>query len=277
MKQAYDVRLESARPAPASRDSEPDLAPVAISHRKNIIKMMEQLAGRRSRWDVFRDFVTMSAVALSKLDLAQAEAREKRYMECISRYTKEEAQLFPQMFAELTLAMEAAPRDVLGEVYMLMDLGNARAGQFFTPYHISELMAALSVTQATTDLIREKGFITLQEPTCGGGAMVIAFAQELRKRGINYQQNLHVTATDLDPTAAMMTYVQLALLHVPAIVINGNSLSLEEFEHWYTPAHILGFWNHKLARRDRAEQAMDAEENEDQQEESGMESSAPSA
>jgi hypothetical protein len=46
-----------------------------------------------------------------------------------------------------------------------------------------------------------------------------------------------------------MTYLQLSLLHVPAIVVHGNSLSLEEFGHWYTPAHILDGWNWKLKRR----------------------------
>lgn len=47
-----------------------------------------------------------------------------------------------------------------------------------------------------------------------------------------------------------MTYLQLALLHVPAIVVHGNALSLEEWEHWYTPAHVLGGWNARLRQRE---------------------------
>jgi hypothetical protein len=39
-----------------------------------------------------------------------------------------------------------------------------------------------------------------------------------------------------------------SLLHIPALVIHGNSLSLEEFGRWYTPAHIMGGWSWKLRR-----------------------------
>lgn len=45
-----------------------------------------------------------------------------------------------------------------------------------------------------------------------------------------------------------MTYLQLSLLHIPAVVVHGNALSLEEWGHWYTPAHILGGWRARLAR-----------------------------
>jgi hypothetical protein len=45
-----------------------------------------------------------------------------------------------------------------------------------------------------------------------------------------------------------MAYLQLSLLHIPARITHGNSLSLDEFSHWYTPAHILGGWNFKLRR-----------------------------
>jgi hypothetical protein len=39
--------------------------------------------------------------------------------------------------------------------------------------------------------------------------------------------------------AVHMAYIQLSLLHVPAVVVHGNTLSLEEWGYWYTPAHIL--------------------------------------
>jgi hypothetical protein len=47
-----------------------------------------------------------------------------------------------------------------------------------------------------------------------------------------------------------MTYIQLTLLHVPAVVILGNTLALEEREHWYTPAHFIGGWDALLAMRE---------------------------
>jgi hypothetical protein len=39
-----------------------------------------------------------------------------------------------------------------------------------------------------------------------------------------------------------MTYLQLALYGVPAVVIHGNSITCEEFSRWYTPVYILGGW-----------------------------------
>lgn len=54
--------------------------------------------------------------------------------------------------------------------------------------------------------------------------------------------------------AAMMSYVQLSLMHVPAVIVHGNTLTLEEYSHWYTPAHIMGGRSQRLSRA-RAESA----------------------
>src|ERR1035438_3660342 len=70
----------------------------------------------------------------------------------------------------------------------------------------------------------------------------------MKNLGINYQQHLHVTAVDVDLKCVHMAYLQFALLHIPAVIVHGNSLSLEEFGRWYTPAHILGGWDWKLRR-----------------------------
>ena len=86
------------------------------------------------------------------------------------------------------------------------------------------------------------------EPACGAGAMVIALAQAMLAADINYQRHLHVTAVDIDPRAVHMAYIQFSLLHIPAHVMVGNSLSNEVREHWFTPAHILAGWSARLAR-----------------------------
>ena len=78
--------------------------------------------------------------------------------------------------------------------------------------------------------------------------MIIALALELKEQGVNYQKQLHVTAVDVDAKCVHMTYLQLALLHIPAVVVHGNSLSLEEYGRWHTPAHIMNGWNYRLRR-----------------------------
>ncbi|MFJ1470192.1 N-6 DNA methylase [Massilia orientalis] len=234
------------------------LSKQATAHRSNIIRMIDEVGRRHDRRMVFRDFVTMSAVALSKLDLRQAEAREELYMQTVRKYSRDEAATIKAMFTELVEGMHVAPRDILGEIYMQLELGNSRLGQFFTPHHICSLMAEITMSDEIVEKVAKIGFVTVNEPASGSGATIIAMMLAMQERGLNYQRHVHVTAIDLDSTAAMMAYVQLSLMHVPAVIVHGNTLSLEEYSHWYTPAHIMDGWNARLshARAEAAAAAM---------------------
>ncbi|WAT32213.1 N-6 DNA methylase [Pseudomonas sp. GXZC] len=220
-------------------------------HRSHLVKLLRANAGRRNLWDVFGDFIEMSALAIAnKVDHAQFDEREKRYLAIVQRYEPHEVARFPVMFAELTNALEYGPDDVLGQVFSELELHNAARGQFFTPYSLCSLMANMQVQDGNNirELIAQRGFVTVSEPACGAGAMVIATAEAMLGAGINYQQHLHVTAQDIDSRAVHMAFIQLSLLHIPAVVILGNTLMMEEREHWYTPAHVLGGWQRKLNR-----------------------------
>lgn len=94
-------------------------------------------------------------------------------------------------------------------------------------------------------LIKEKGFITVYEPATGGGSTIIGLALALKDKGYNYQKDMMVTAVDLDIKAVHMCYIQLSLLGIPAVVIHGNTLSIETFEEWKTPFYILHGWQFK--------------------------------
>lgn len=231
------------------RDAFQAAANGAAGHRKNIVQLIGGLAYRHDAWRVFSDFVEMAAIALSNaVDLAQRPGREARYLEIVRHYERDEVEQFPKMFAALVQALEAEPSDVLGGVYHDLDLHHKYAGQFFTPDDVCRMMARLLVGDgaALRERIADRGYVTAQEPACGGGAMVIALAEELKTAGINYQQALHVTAVDVDAKCVHMAYAQFSLLHIPATVVQGNSLSLEEHGRWHTPAHILGGWRWRL-------------------------------
>jgi hypothetical protein len=111
-------------------------------------------------------------------------------------------------------------------------------------------MAKMLVHDAK-QLVAEQAFIRAHEPCVGSGAMVIALAQALREEGINYQQCLHVTAIDLDLLAAYMAYVHCTLLHIPAIIVHGDTLRAQTYSVWRTFAHVMGCWDAKLARDPR--------------------------
>ncbi len=237
---------------------------------KALVKLIQSFSHGHHLHTVFSDFVELSALAISNsVDRSQYEAREKRYLDIISKYKPEEVGRFPQMLGMLTESFEIRTQgmrktssaglamtsggltDVLGETYMMLELGNARAGQFFTPYHVSRLMTMMTIGDGGA-AVRDHGFMRVQEPACGAGGMVIAVAESLHDAGHNYQQAMHATCIDIDPCCVHMAFVQLSLLHIPAVIVHGNALTLDVWGLWYTPAHVLGGWSWKL-RRSEAE------------------------
>jgi hypothetical protein len=54
-----------------------------------------------------------------------------------------------------------------------------------------------------------------------------------------------VTAVDVDLKCVYMTYLQLALYGIPALVICGDTLLAKEYSRWHTPVYILDGWQWK--------------------------------
>ena len=132
--------------------------------------------------------------------------------------------------------------DYLGDLFMRLNQGNKQNGQFFTPYHISDFMAKCSLQP---DVVKEKtqddGILTICDPCSGGGGLMLAALSELKRLGINYGRNCFVVCSDIDIRCVHMTYLQLALSGVPAIVKHQNSLSRETWSIWRTPAFMLQY------------------------------------
>lgn len=210
-----------------------------MDEKKEIIKRIESIAGKYSAYEVFSDWIRCCALAISnnttpmQLQGKIWEDREKAYMDTISRYTTQEAGLFPEMLALLAMALEKNMEDVLGDIYMSSGMGNKAAGQFFTPYHLSELCAELTALEPD-----ESGIYRVSEPSCGGGGMIIAMAKALKNRGVNYQRKMQVVAQDLDWKGVYMCYLQLSLLGIPAICAQGDTLT-EPYKKGYPPDRVL--------------------------------------
>ncbi|MFD2024163.1 N-6 DNA methylase [Promicromonospora aerolata] len=216
----------------------------------NLKKLLEANtgSGRRRVTQVFTDFCELCALAIrNAIDRRGFDEREDRYLSVAATYTPEEMDRFATALALLAQELQSGLSDVLGTLYMSLDLGNERLGQFFTPYEVSVLAARMTAGDLV-ERLQEQAFVTVSEPTCGSGGMVVATAEALSDAGINYQRSMHVTAQDIDITAVHMTYVQLALLHIPALVVHGNTLALEQRDVWPTPAHVIGGWDSRLRR-----------------------------
>lgn len=222
---------------------------------QDFIKLFTQIAQHKHRFDVFRDFVTMAAISLHNA-IYKDEQLEEEYLKIINSYDREDIDRFPQLLGILIELLEPEPKDVLGGLYMDLGLGSHQGGQFFTPPTVSEMMAKMTYGQ---DLDQIDDFITLSEPACGAGGMVLAFTKELIARGHNPAETLWVQCWDIDRLAALMCYIQLTLWNVPAQIVVGDTLAYEAREIYYTPAHYLGLWDSKLARRQAKEQQETAE------------------
>lgn len=83
----------------------------------------------------------------------------------------------------------------------------------------------------------------------GAGCMVLAFADVLQKAGWPPHRYLWVSATDIDPLAAGMAYIQLSLCGIAGEVVVGNTLVNERRRILYTPGHYLGGWPVRLSSR----------------------------
>ncbi len=215
-------------------------------HLKNFEQTYLKLVSNYGEYTVFSDFVKMCAISIYN-SFAKDEKMEQEYLNTINSYEKEEQSLFPKMFGELIMMYEDSKddiTDILGPFYEKEHLGNSHIGQFFTPHHISDLMAEMTVGEEETikSQIEKNGFITMCEPTCGAGGMVLSYVKALAKRHINYQQDLLVEATDISDVCAYMTYIQLSLYGIPAVVYCGNTLTLDMRFKMETPLFYLNYW-----------------------------------
>lgn len=216
------------------------------------IKLYRELTYRWTPWEVWKDFVFVFACALSNpVDKLHYEEREALYLQTIQKYNKQEQSFFPQLAAEVVNALEENPeQDFLGKLFMELNLGNDSCGQFFTPYHVCEVMAKISIGDVLPQ-IEERGYITINDPACGAGATLIAGIHEVRKRldgKLNWQNHILVAAQDVDYTVAMMCYIQLSLLGAAGYIKVGNTLTepmssndtLESY--WFTPMYFSSVW-----------------------------------
>lgn len=195
-----------------------------MNEKKEIIKIIQQMTGKHSGYEIFSDWIQCSAIAISNaVTLPHGrlwEEREEEYASIIKKYNKEEQLAFSDMLYLLTAALEHDMGDVLGEILMESDMGNKRNGQFFTPYHVSKMCADIVSIEPN-----KNGIYEVSDPSCGSGGMIIAIAQSLADRGVNYQRKMHATAQDIEWRAVHTCYVQLSLLGISATCVQGDTLN----------------------------------------------------
>lgn len=219
---------------------------------KELVRLYSSLMGEHQLWELWEDSMIMFACALSNaVDERFREEREKLYQSSAAKYREEEMQVFPKIFGEIVKQLEAEPeQDLLGDLYMQLDLGSHWHGQFFTPYNVCAMMAKMNFEPISSpDDVKP---VTVTDCACGGGALLIASAHEYRrsikKTGLNPQNYLCLYGQDISRTTAMMCYIQLSLQGYAAKVKVGDSLLKPMLDTdngsdiWYTPMWFSEVW-----------------------------------
>ena len=188
------------------------------NHKKIIADMIVEISGHRSPYQVFYDWCTCMAMAFQNScdifkDSKIYKQHEELYQNTIKQYSESEQKKLYEMTGRLFLAFENEISDYLGGIYMEAGCGNKYVGQFFTPFHLSELCARLGVDGTA-----------------------------LKNAGINYQRKLKVVAQDLDWLGVYMTYVQCNMIGIDAIVVQGDTLK-EPYTSNYPKSRILRTMN----------------------------------
>lgn len=197
-----------------------------MDEKKEIVKILQDISGKFPPGVIFDDWVKCVAIAIQNACVNAndelSQEREKQYKAIIDKYDIDITDNFAQMTAMLVNAMERNIEDVLGLVYMEASMGNKNAGQFFTPPSISKMKAKIIANNIEKT---DKEIYRLYEPTSGSGGMILEVAKELQIKGIDYQNCMCVVAQDLDWRCVYMTYVQLSLIGINAVVAQGDSIT----------------------------------------------------
>ncbi len=213
---------------------------------KTLIKISETTGGRISKPDTYSDFLAYCALLLSsRTDPVHTEQRLRALKQLQEKYSDSEWQVFHQGLEALCSTVSQntlAGRfdDLFAKTYMQLGASSRALKQDFTPPDLARLISNITFHPGNT--LPQKGFFDIGDHACGSGTLLLTAAESIAEKGFNPSAHLAVQAADLDIRCVHMAFLNLSLYGIPAVVIHGNALSLEEHDRWYTPAYLLGRW-----------------------------------
>ena len=205
------------------------------SPKDQLVDEIRTLAQYHGLNQVYTTFLELTALCLSiETEPMTRSERTQRYEEIMKTLDEQATTAYARMTADLFMAVQMSmdePYDILGAIFMELGLSNEWNGQFFTPDNICRMMAML----VGADHLPEKGCATINEPTCGSGAMVLGAVYAMKQKNQDYQHHSLFIAQDIDIRCVWMAYIRLWMYQIPAIVIHGDTLAMKEWSRWYTP------------------------------------------
>ena len=163
----------------------------------------------------------------------------------LDAYTYEQGQELGRLFNLYLLAVEELKfRDILGTLFMKLDVNSVRAGQYFSPWPIAEMMALMTFDRDDfLRLVKERGTVSVCDPAVGSGVMLLAYGKVVHDAlGRDGTNRLRLYGMDIDSRCVAMCRIQLrlngldgfgrmaALAHAPERAELSQALLFQEFE-----------------------------------------------
>jgi type I restriction-modification system DNA methylase subunit len=211
---------------------------------KDFIKILKNISPAKHEHEVFSDWLILASAAL--YSWKRDKSVEEEYLEVSKNYTPGKLEKHAHLLYITVEALEDSGTDgsdFLGEVFTVGELANSSRGQFFTPYHISRMMAEMSIGKSELP----KGRVCkISDPCCGAGGMLIAGAMVMKNRGFDYQRDALFFGKDIDHRCARMAFIQLSLIGAPAVIVCGDSLLMTCYWQRETIGYHMSGMDHRL-------------------------------
>lgn len=226
---------------------------------EDFIRAIRAISVHRNLAELWSDWIMMLAISISQA-CDPMDEREELFGNLQAKYTKEEREKIAELSGIYFCVVDEDPfRDLLGNLYMMLEIGNRETGQFFTPYHLGQLLADLTDMRAVREQIGARGYSCVNDPACGGGCLLISAAERMYRAGINYQESAIFVGQELGSTTACSAYIQLSMLGCPGAIICGDTLR-EPFSDdplfirkrsnvWRTPMYFGDIWRERRLDR----------------------------
>lgn len=188
-----------------------------------IRKSIEKLAGRYSAPDIFRDIIDLTVILIGSITTARiGESGEDIFNRLTARYSVEEIRDMFKIAQDICATVSETKKDVLGRLYMNLR-PNGTCGQFFTPDHVSEMMAKIAEVTDND---------TYSDCCCGSGSLILGVIRTLEQEGKSYQTPIFYL-NDIDLFCCKMIFVQMSAIGATAYITCSDALANPPFRSDY--------------------------------------------
>ncbi|MGE0566609.1 MAG: class I SAM-dependent DNA methyltransferase [Bacteroidia bacterium] len=206
-----------------TKSREPDKEPRARTI-QSFKSVFDKAAYGNSYEQTFDDFLTICICCFTRNFKTGLSHYEDEYLRVIEPYKAlGTLKYLPILLAELILYMEenmdnSQGNDLLG-TFFEQEISRGRNGQFFTPFHVCQLMTQLTRGEETKSM-------RVLDPCCGSGRMLLAFEKGSKCKHAYY-------GIDIDPRCVKMTAINLFLNGQCGEVVCGDALAHNDFKFGY--------------------------------------------